>query len=370
MIPSPDPTRITSEPPVPAAPSPTTADSPGSSAPWFSALDYQELRASNEVRAGWLWHGYLAPGSVTLLTSQWKSGKTTLVSVLLARLKTGGLLAGLPLRRGRAVVVSEEDKDLWVARGQSLDFNGHVWWLCRPFGGKPRPDGWLALVDFLARLCQQRSLDLVVLDTLPSFLPGLTENNAGSMMEVLLSLQRLTALNASVLVLHHPRKGEAPEGQAARGSGALSGFVDILLEMGWYGRPSDDDRRRRLRGYSRHEATPRRRVIELSADGTDYRALEDVPPDDFEEGWQRLHAVLEDAGHKLTRRQVLEEWPPDYPKPEGSTLWRWLDRAVQDGQVLREGTGRKNHPFRYWLEGMEKKWQASPFYLPELPPLE
>src|SRR5262245_49475628 len=28
----------------------------------------------------WLWDGYLAPGLVTLLTAQWKSGKTTLLS--------------------------------------------------------------------------------------------------------------------------------------------------------------------------------------------------------------------------------------------------------------------------------------------------
>lgn len=45
----------------------------------------------------WLWHGYLARGALTLLTSQWKSGKTTLVSLLLARMQTGGDLAGAPL---------------------------------------------------------------------------------------------------------------------------------------------------------------------------------------------------------------------------------------------------------------------------------
>jgi hypothetical protein len=146
--------------------------------------------------------------------------------------------------------------------------------------------------------------------------------------------------------------------------------VDVLLEMGWYGRPSEDDRRRRLRGYSRHTATPRRLVIELAADGTDYRALDDLPPDDFPDGWQRLRMVLEDAGHKLTRKQVLEEWPQDFPKPDGSTLWVWLDRAVQDGRVVRDGTGRKNAPYRYWLPGMEAKWRATRFCLPDLPPLE
>jgi hypothetical protein len=32
----------------------------------------------DEPRVDWLWDGYLARGSVTLLTSQWKTGKTTL----------------------------------------------------------------------------------------------------------------------------------------------------------------------------------------------------------------------------------------------------------------------------------------------------
>jgi len=43
------------------------------------------------------------PGNITLLTSQWKSGKTTLIAVLLSRLKAGGQLAGLPVLPGRAV---------------------------------------------------------------------------------------------------------------------------------------------------------------------------------------------------------------------------------------------------------------------------
>ena len=41
-------------------------------------------------------------------------------------------------------------------------------------------------------------------------------------------------------------------------------------------------------------------------------------------------------------------------------LWRWLDRAVKEGLVLVEGTGRRNHPFRYWLDGMEEVWKSDP----------
>ena len=53
----------------------------------------------------------------------------------------------------------------------------------------------------------------------------------------------------------HPRKGASPAGQAARGSGALAAFVDVLVEMYWYGEPQTSDRRRRLLAFSRHEET-------------------------------------------------------------------------------------------------------------------
>jgi hypothetical protein len=43
--------------------------------------------------------------------------------------------------------------------------------------------------------------------------------------------------------------------------------VGILIEMGRVGHP-DEDRRRWLRAFSRHEQTRRQAVLELSADGT------------------------------------------------------------------------------------------------------
>jgi hypothetical protein len=43
----------------------------------------------------WLLHGFIARGCTTLLTSQWKAGKTTLLSMVLTRRATGGKIAGL-----------------------------------------------------------------------------------------------------------------------------------------------------------------------------------------------------------------------------------------------------------------------------------
>src|SRR6266700_89012 len=98
----------------------------------------EDLKAATEQQVNWIWEGYLAPGAVTLLTSQWKTGKTTLLSVLLDKRRHDGTFAGLALRGGKTAVVSEEPTLLWLLRSQKLDFGSHVCLFCRPFRGKPK----------------------------------------------------------------------------------------------------------------------------------------------------------------------------------------------------------------------------------------
>src|SRR5437868_8518404 len=136
------------------------------------ALWPEELEAAARHDVAWLWQGYLAPGNVTLLTSQWKSGKTTLLSVLLARLGSGGQLAGLPVLPGKAAVVSEEAPAHWLRRAEKLGIGNHVCWLCRPFRGKPTRPEWLALLDRLLALRRTHGIELVAIDPLAMFLPG------------------------------------------------------------------------------------------------------------------------------------------------------------------------------------------------------
>ena len=170
-------------------------------------------------------------------------------------------------------------------------------------------------------------------------------------------LQRLTAAGSAVLVLHHPSKGDPAAGQAARGSGALAGYVDVLVEMKWVGRPMDDDRRRRLTAFSRFSTTPARLVIELSADGTDYAACGDVPDEDV--GLVVLTRLLTNAPGGLTRQQVRERWPAEYAAPAEVTLWRWLERAARCRDLTRTGTGRRSDPFRFRLPTAAEKGGGS-----------
>jgi hypothetical protein len=315
---------------------------------------------SPEAACPWLWHGYLAPGNVTLLTSLWKSGKTTLASVLLTRLGTGGALAGLAVRPGKAVIVSEESIQHWRMRKEKFAFGPHIVWICRPFRGRPTLDGWLALMDHLLDLRREQGLDLVVIDPLAEFLPGRSESEAGAVLDALAPLARLTDAGLAVWLLHHPRKKGGPGSLWARGSGVLTAHADILMEMSYYASAADPDRRRTILAWSRFDATPRGRVIELTAAGTDYRSLGDLEEEAFTNGWQVVQHILDSADQKLTRRDILGQWPAPSLPPAETTLWHWLDRAVGQGLIRCSGSGHRNDPFRYWNASLEQKWADDP----------
>jgi hypothetical protein len=313
----------------------------------------------------WLWEGYLAAKNVTLLAGRWKAGKTTLLSILLSRLKTGGQLAGLPLALGSAIVVSEEDDSLWQQRHAQLDFGRNVCLISRPFQNKPRHEQWHALIEHIADLHARHPFRLAVFDALADFLPGRDENNAPLMLESLYPLRRLTALGLAILLIHHPRKSEAMPGEIARGSTALSSHVDILMEM-TLDRPADeeDNRRRLLRAFSRHRQTPSRLLLELNADHNDYTVHDPVAI-----GRDVVVNMLECAEQKLSCNDLLARWPPDAEPPHPATLYRWLERAVQTGLLHRDGPGARDKPFRYWLPSRMEHWRNDPdavFRMPEL----
>jgi hypothetical protein len=330
---------------------------------WGSA----DMIASASPDTPWLWQGYLARGAVTLLTSQWKAGKTTLASVLLARLKTGGALAGRSLAQGRALVISEENADHWARRHRHLDFADHVGWFFRPFRGRPRPSDWHAFIDGIASLHPRYEFSLVIIDPLAAFLPG-SENSSSAVLEALMPLQRLAALGVAILINHHPNKGDPPVGQAARGSGALAGFADILIEMRLMPKADSADRRRRLWASSRYPETPGELIIEWSLDGTDYLARGTFLQEEFLRRWLPIHNLLAEAPRKLTRAEIRHNWPAD-DLPDRLSLRRWLEHAVENQLLKKDGLGRRSNPFRYWLPEREESWKNDPIarlFMPEL----
>jgi hypothetical protein len=303
----------------------------------------------------WLWHGYLAQGKVTALVSQAKSGKTTLVAHLLARMAQGGQLAGLAVRQGRALVVSEEATSDWDARCRHLAIGPHVQFVCRPFqGARPTQAQWFALVAGLEALQRQQGLDLVIVDTLATLLPGHAEASAPKLLDCLLPLQALANQGPAVWLLHHPARGKRADGQAARGSSALSGFADIIMEMSCYRRARSRNRRRRIFAYSRYQGeTPRHLIIELNSGATDYLLRTNPSGKPIVQMWPALAMVLADATDKLGQQEILQRWPTEEGPPDRTTLSRWLKRAALQGLICCSGSGYRGDSFRYWLPGRE-----------------
>jgi hypothetical protein len=324
-------------------PTPTSLNRAAPFAPLMFAADLQPAAPIH-----WIWHGLLAPGCVTLLTSQWKSGKSTLLAVLLSKRRAGGELAGLAVRPGQAVVLSEEHESLWRMRHGKLDLCGHQF-ICRPFVDMPDRAAWCAMLESVAKLAQQQPFDLLVIDTIIRFLPCYAENDAVAIAQCMADLRQVAhdaqdaGHSLSILLNHHPRKDESKEGQAARGSGALGSQVDIVLEMHPVTSLASADRRRWLHGFSRFEETPRRLLLELNAAGNDYAAMpveSAVSADDV-----TLLNLL--RGGPLSLKELAAAWPTDHPCPDATTLRRRLDRLADRGLVFRHGSGRRGDACRY-----------------------
>ena len=304
-------------------------------------------------RPSWLWQGYLARGAITLLTGPWRTGLTTLALLVLARLKTGGRLAGFPVAAGRAVVLSAEVAEAWHYRTRRLDLGDEVGWLCRPFSGRPGKPEWLALLDGLAAVHAERGLALLVIDFLEEFLPTGGANATVALRDMLASLRPLARRGLSVLILHHPDPSRFLPGPVVRDSAGWSDDVDVRVEMRSLPHAAFGDRRRRLWARSRFEGTPARLLLELDPAGADYVVL---GPDHEEEGHGRdLWRVLESAPRKLTRAEIRRAWP-GRQGCAATSLRRWLERALAEGTVCRDGSGRQGAPFRYWLLGQEERW--------------
>ncbi len=314
-----------------------------------------ELANANEPSLSWLWRGFLAAHKVTALISPPKSGKTTLASILLARFAQGRQLAGLPVAPARVFVVSEEAAADWDARCRRLGIGPNVQFLCRPFqGARPTDKQWFALIASLDALQRREGLDLVVIDALATLLPGYAETCAPKLLDCLLPLQALANLGPAVWLLHHPAKGRRADGQSSRGTIALPGFADIVMEMSCCRRARSRDRRRRICSYSRYVETPRHLILELDADGADYLVGTDAAGTPLVRTWPEVHDILAHAYDKLSQKMILERWlSEDNEPPDRSTLSRWLKRATQQGQICCAGNGHRGDALFYWLPGRE-----------------
>lgn len=330
---------------VPPVPAPNGQPAEKVIEPFPVPIPASMLKLGNPALS-WIWNGYLRRGEVTLLAALWKAGKTTLLAHLLRAMGEGGRFLGRDLLPSKVLYVTEESESRWAARRDAVGLQDHAEFLVRPFTSKPRIERWEEFIAHIGNLITERAYDVVVFDTLANLWPVRDENDASAVQASLMPLHGMIDKVALALI-HHTRKSDGSEATASRGSGALTGFVDTIVEFRRYLPGDRADCRRVLTGYGRHDETPDELVIELTGSGYVERgSRESIRNTELDE---RVAAILPPREPGLTFDQVMDELGEN--KPGRTQLTTVLKQGVEVGRWQVSGLGRRGSPFLYWIGG-------------------
>jgi AAA domain len=298
-----------------------------------------ELRASVPPEPAWNLQGYVAPRNLTILAGKPKAGKSTLaLATANAIASTAASFLGHSIDGGPVVYVSEEGAGTLAHKAGT----GDIRFATRDTAW-PRPD-WETLVAAARAEASRVQAKVIVIDTFAAW-AGLgpeSEKDAGTIQEAIEPLLELTRKGFAVLLVVHTRKGGGEDGEGIRGSGALAGAADIILELERVqGAPP---RQRKLLALSRYPQTPGVLVIEHDPDIGAWTAIgEATDRGDAREITDRAALTAAFRHTEALTRQELEE-------AVGSPERQWhntLERLIEAGAVVKTGAGKKGDPYRY-----------------------
>lgn len=293
---------------------------------------------STKLAIDWIWEGYLAKGHLTFFSALWKVGKSTLISHLLKKLQSGEDFIGQSVKPCKTLILSEESQAEWCRRREDLELFGYIYLDCRSIITKLNTNEWLAFIEKNVKFCEEKGIELVIIDTISTFWPVRDEGNNPELDAALIPLNAFLVKNISVMLIHHFRKSGGTEGTATRGGGGLGSRADILLEFTRKEAENVNSTQRVLKSYSRFEETPQELVIELV--NNEYKALGTVNEVSKEAKYKILMNTMQEQNQPLTITEIVDSWDIDsYGKtPTNRTIRRYIDALLKDGRVLQGKT--------------------------------
>ncbi len=213
-----------------------------------------ELRAMPDAEVEWLAERFLAVGAITDLVAYIKTGKTTLMSQLIAAVLHGERMLGLTVKKAPVVLLSEERvatllMALEEARIEDLDDLHVLLW------NEQRGLPWAEIVRQARAYCEQVGAKLLVVDTLGMWADVDDEKEAGEAKQAMIPLLE-SAVGIAIAVLRQARKSGGEIHNAGRGSGAYGGAADILLHLDY----TKDDKGRVMEESSKRSLTIKSRL--------------------------------------------------------------------------------------------------------------
>jgi|GEM_PF-1170764 len=179
--------------------------------------------AALEIKIEWLVEGLIPKQALILLFGRGGIGKTTLALQIAQAIQTGEFFLGLKSAAAQVVYVDYENSlAVLSARLKVAGCSEVLFW--------PAPDSPARLdQEFQAYfdVLQEYPEAVFIFDTLRSSQGG-DENDSQSMEKILSTLRRLRDQGATVIILHHTRKGSDA---TYKGSTAIFDLVDQVLGL-------------------------------------------------------------------------------------------------------------------------------------------
>lgn len=300
--------------------------------------------------------GYVEAGAVTIIGAAPKTGKTWLALGLVRAMQDSAPFCGVPTAPGRVLYLTEETEAVFAPKLRRFgleraDLHTIHWpavWT--------ETTTWPALAREIERQARKRKVKLIVVDTLDKWVPGAEATDTAAAAGIA-PMKRWAAAGLAVLIVHHNRKSGGTHGAGLRGSSALAGAVDELLDL--QRDPFSEDVRV-LGATGRLEGAPAvvrvREVDGYYVPSTDTPRVPPLGPSDYPARplsvlpgvaepagtptFDPLLAVLD--GQPKTARALQEAL--GLSKTEAH---RRLHALLDAGLVVREGDGTPPAPFTY-----------------------
>lgn len=206
----------------------------------------------------WLVDGLVARMLLTILGGRPKVGKSTLLFALLAALARGLPFLGRNTTQARALLLTEE-RGVTLQEKRKLFGLGendlHVLMRHEAVGSH-----WVQTVRQATDYCHQHGLALLVIDALDKWIVqrsgNESENSTADTLANLAPVMDAAGTGLAVMIVAHQGKQNRQYGEALRGSNALAGAMDVILELERSEKEDANPGDRVLKGTSRLLGTP------------------------------------------------------------------------------------------------------------------
>lgn len=189
-----------------------------------SVTEVESIRTYAAQKIDWLVDGLIAAGTVTLITGESGSGKSTVATAICSASERGVNFAGLATQRRPVLVLDRENPlSIVVDRFDRLGVNDSLnfkYW--GGWAAEEAPAPFSPIVIAWVQACEPKPL--IVVDSLVAFLEG-DENSATEVRAYMNGFRRLADIGATVIILHH--SGKAETSKEYRGSSDIKASIDV-----------------------------------------------------------------------------------------------------------------------------------------------